>query len=256
MSERAPTRLFHPGPVHAGARVQLDEHPSHQAGRVLRLTAGAALELFNGSGLRWPATLLEARANGAAVQLGDPINARTESPLDLHLAQCLPGGDKMDWVVEKAVEMGVRSVQPLQARRSVLRLDTARATKRLAHWQRIAIAACMQCGRDTVPEIHPIIDLERWLQTSSPQGGADPVARRWLLSPSSTGEAPSVGPTPKIVWLLVGPEGGLAEEETARALAAGWEPLQLGPRVLRTETAGLAALAAVQTRFGDFTGLR
>ena len=256
MSERAPTRLFHPGPLHAGASLQLDEHASHHAVRVLRLTAGAALELFNGSGLRWPATLLEARANGAAVQLGDPIDARTESTLDLHLAQCLPGGDKMDWVVEKAVELGVRSLQPLQARRSVLRLDAVRAAKRLAHWQRIAIAACMQCGRDSVPEIHPVIDLERWLQVPSQPDEPDPTARRWLLSPHATGDMPPVGTPPGRVWLLVGPEGGLAEEETARALAAGWEPLQLGPRVLRTETAGLAALAAVQARFGDFTGLR
>ena len=255
MSERAPTRLFHPGPLQAGATVQLDEQASHHAVRVLRLTAGAALEVFNGSGLRWPATLLEARANGAAVQLADPIDAGTESPMALHLAQCLPGGDKMDWVVEKAVELGVRSIQPLQARRSVLRLDGPRAAKRLGHWQRIAIAACMQCGRDRVPEIHPVIDLDRWLQTPVQQGGPDPDAPRWLLSPDG-GERVRVGATPERLWLLVGPEGGLTDDETAGALAAGWERLQLGPRVLRTETAGLAALAAVQTRFGDFSGLR
>lgn len=256
MSDRAPTRLFHDGPLQGGITLQLDAQASHHAVRVLRLTTGDALEVFNGSGLRWPAVLIEAVAAGARVQLGEPINAQTESTLSLHLAQCLPGGDKMDWVVEKAVELGVRSIQPLQARRSVMRLDAARSAKRLAHWQRIAIAACMQCGRDTVPPVHPVMELDRWLQSAPQQGGADPQARRWLLDPDAriewaTPQAPAAG-----VWLLVGPEGGLSDEERTQALAEGWEAMRLGPRVLRTETAGLAALAAMQMRFGDFTGLR
>ena len=256
MSDRAPTRLFHDGPLQAGVTLQLDAQASHHAVRVLRLTAGDTLELFNGSGLRWPAVLIEAVAAGARVQLGDPLDAKTESALSLHLAQCLPGGDKMDWVVEKAVELGVRSIQPLQARRSVLRLDAARAAKRLAHWQRIAIAACMQCGRDTVPTIHPVIELDRWLQKPLQQGGGDPQARRWLLAPDAQVDWASQGTPAAGVWLLVGPEGGLSDDERSQALAEGWEAMRLGPRVLRTETAGLAALAAMQMRFGDFTGLR
>ena len=252
MSDRPLTRLFHDGPLSVGAQVRLDAASSHHAVRVLRLAAGSTLEVFNGQGLRWPARLVQAQADAALVELGDPLDAGMESPLALHLAQCLPAGDKMDWVIEKAVELGVRSIQPLAARRSVLRLEGSRADKRLAHWRRIAIAACMQSGRDTLPEIGPVLDLRTWLRTGVDDATQASGRVRWVLMPGASKPLGTSEAAPSAAWLLVGPEGGLDDEESQAALQAGWTPLRLGPRVLRTETAGLAALAALQLKFGDF----
>ncbi|HYF59476.1 MAG TPA: 16S rRNA (uracil(1498)-N(3))-methyltransferase [Burkholderiaceae bacterium] len=257
MSEPAAHRLHHPGPLVAGTTVRLDAESSHHALRVLRLAPGDAIEVFDGGGLRCPGTLLDADARGASVALGAPREAGTESPLALGLAQGLPAGDKMDWVIEKAVELGVSVVQPLFARRSLTRLEGDRAVRRLAHWRRIAVAACMQCGRDRIPEIAEPLPLARWL--AGP--GADalpgrapgaPGPARWMLSPRGTGALATLPAPAGGAWLLAGPESGLSEDEEARALAAGWTPLRLGPRTLRTETAGLAAIAALQARFGDF----
>jgi len=263
MVDRPRTRLFHDGALSAGSLLRLDEAASHHALRVLRLPPGSDLEIFNGQGLRWPGRLAQVHEGRALVELGEPVDAATESPLNVHLAQCLPVGDKMDWVVEKAVELGVRSIQPLSARRSVLRLEGDRALKRQAHWQRIAIAACMQCGRDRLPVIEPLATLPAWLETQESGAGAqvgaqgaDATVRRWVLTPGAPELATAPPVVPSSIWLLVGPEGGLDGSEIDAARRAGFVPLALGPRVLRTETAGLAALAALQVRFGDFAGLR
>jgi 16S rRNA (uracil1498-N3)-methyltransferase len=256
-------RLFHAGPLAARATLRLDAESSHHALRVLRLSVGDALELFDGQGRRCTATLLDADPRGASVLAGDPIDARTESPLALGLAQALPAGDKMDWVIEKAIELGVGAIQPLFSRRSVLKLDEARAAKRLVHWRRIAVAACMQCGRDVLPEIAEPMPLARWLARPggpgrpAPEGVPRPDAHghaplRLLLSPHDGGGIAALPEPQAGAWLLAGPESGLDDDETAQAIAAGWRPLRLGPRTLRTETAGLAALAALQARFGDF----
>ncbi|MEI7447256.1 MAG: 16S rRNA (uracil(1498)-N(3))-methyltransferase [Burkholderiales bacterium] len=254
MPPPAPNRLFHPAPLAAGGTTRLDADASHHALRVLRLGPGDAVELFDGRGRRCAARLVDADPRGATVTLGEPVEAGTESPLALGLAQGLPAGDKMDWVVEKAVELGVVAIQPLFARRSVLRLDGERAAKRLAHWRRVAVAACMQCGRDLVPSIAEPLALERWIGADAPPlrpGDGSPA--RWLLSPRGEGGLAALpAPTAAGAWLLAGPESGFDDAEEDRALAAGWTPLRLGPRVLRTETAGLAAAAALQARFGDF----
>jgi 16S rRNA (uracil1498-N3)-methyltransferase len=244
-------RLFHAGPLAAGGAVRLDESASHHALRVLRLGAGDALELFNGDGMRYPARLVDADPRGAGVTVGEPAAGLPESPLEIGLAQVLPGGDKMDWVVEKAVELGAVAIQPLHARRSVLRLDGERATKRLAHWRRIAVAACMQCGRDRVPAIGAPLELDRWLAGEGDGPRPSPGTLRLMLSPRGTGTLAAIVAPPTAVWLLAGPEAGLAPEEEAAALAAGWRSMRLGPRTLRAETAGLAALAALQARLGD-----
>jgi 16S rRNA (uracil1498-N3)-methyltransferase len=269
MTASAPNRMFHAGPLAAGDTLRLDAPASHHALRVLRLTQADPLELFNGDGLRYPARLLDLDPRGASVTVGDPVDARTESPLRIGLAQALPAGDKMDWVVEKAVELGVVAIQPLYAHRSLLRLEGDRAERRLAHWRRIAVAACMQCGRDRLPSVTAPVPLSRWLaldpgtpkgapapagptHAAAPACAAAPTSLRLVLSPRGAGglagiEAPAVS-----VWLLAGPEGGFTADEEAAAFAAGWLPLRLGPRTLRTETAGLAALAAMQARFGDY----
>ncbi|MCA3178150.1 MAG: 16S rRNA (uracil(1498)-N(3))-methyltransferase [Burkholderiaceae bacterium] len=257
MPAPSPNRLFQTGPLPDGGTVRLDADASHHALRVLRLRAGDPVELFDGSGPRWPGRLLDEDPRGASVALGAPVHAGTESPIALGLAQALPAGDRMDWVVEKAAELGATAIQPLFSRRSLLRLDGARAAKRLAHWRRIAVAACMQCGRDRVPAVLEPVPLDRWVvepgDPGAPAAAARPVpaASRWLLSPHDGAAIGALGPVPAAAWLLVGPEGGLDDAEDARARAAGWRPLRLGPRVLRTETAGLAALAALQARFGD-----
>jgi 16S rRNA (uracil1498-N3)-methyltransferase len=260
-----PTRLFHSGPLAAGGPVRLDPESSHHALRVLRLQPGDRVELFDGSGARWPGRLVDTDPRGASVELGEPIEAATESPLSIGLAQALPSGDKMDWVVEKAVELGAVAIQPLFSRRSLLKLDGDRAAKRLAHWRRIALAACMQCGRDRVPDIAEPVALSRWLATAAPlpapaggqpgtsaQAAQPPAPLRLVLSPRGRTGLSGIALSGGSAWLLAGPEGGLADEEEALALEAGWHPLRLGPRVLRTETAGLAAIAALQARFGDF----
>jgi 16S rRNA (uracil1498-N3)-methyltransferase len=252
MSSPRIVRLHHPAPLYAGACVRLDPEASHHAIRVLRLAPGDAVELFGtDDGLRWPATVTQADARAAEVQVGEPFESHTESPLILHLAQALPSGDKMDWVVEKAVELGVSTIQPLFSARTVLRLDGARADKRLEHWRRIATAACMQCGRDRIPTIAAPLELRTWLGRSHAQGGCDPASARWMLSPRGERRLASLEAPKPSGWLLVGPEGGLDEAEEALAEQQGWQPLRLGPRVLRTETAALAALAALQALYGD-----
>jgi 16S rRNA (uracil1498-N3)-methyltransferase len=255
MSSPSPNRLFQAGPLPAGGTVRLEADASHHALRVLRLREGDPVELFDGSGTRWPGRLVDADPRGASVALGEPLDAGTESPVAIGLAQALPGGDRMDWVVEKAVELGATAIQPLFSRRSLLRLDPDRAARRVAHWRRIAIAACMQCGRDRLPRVLEPVPLERWVAApGDPRPDAPGLVgspARWLLSPGAREGVGALDAAPSGAWLLVGPEGGLDEAETARAHAAGWRALRLGPRVLRTETAGLAALAALQARIGD-----
>lgn len=257
------TRLFFAGSLSADTTIRLDAEASHHALRVLRLERDDVIELFNGDGLRYPATLLDTDARAASVKVGSPVQACTESPLPVSLAQALPSGDKMDWVVEKAIELGVHTIAPLMSSRSILRLDARRTEKRLAHWRRIAIAACMQCGRDRVPEISAPVDLARWLidRRRVATADSDTSPPGFLLSPrGSTRLCEIVRPasvtplsvTPSsVTWILVGPEAGLSEQEESLAIECGWQPLRLGPRILRTETAGLAALAALQARFGD-----
>jgi 16S rRNA (uracil1498-N3)-methyltransferase len=247
------TRLFFTGPLSPDTTIRLDTESSHHALRVLRLARGDAVELFNGDGLRYPAQLLDADARAATVQVGTPIAAHTESPLTLRLAQVLPSGDKMDWVVEKAVELGVLTIQPLQSTRSILRLDASRSAKRLAHWRRIAIAACMQCGRDRVPEIAAPVDLNRWLleRREHVRHAGDTAHAGFMLSPRGSIRLNELAAPASAAWILVGPEAGLSETEESLAIECGWQPLRLGPRILRTETAGLATLAALQARFGD-----
>jgi 16S rRNA (uracil1498-N3)-methyltransferase len=177
------------------------------------------------------------RGKAVFAQLGEARAVERESPLRIVLVQALASGDKMDWVVQKAVELGVHAMQPVQAERSVLRLAGERADKRVAHWQQVAVAACEQCGRNRVPEIRALQALAHWL-------GAHRDALNYVLAPGGA-QGFADEPEPKdVVHLLVGPEGGWSEGELAAFDAAGCRRVRLGPRVLRTETAGLAAVAA------------
>ena len=238
------SRFFCPQPLAPDSLVELPAAASHHALRVLRLDVGDAVTLFNGEGGEY-AGRIAGTGRGVRVQLAEWQSVERESPLELVLAQALPAGDKMDWVVQKAVELGVARIQPLLAARSVVRLSGERAVKRVAHWRSVAASACEQCGRNRVPEIAPILDLRQWLGRLPPEN----QLQRMLLAPQG-GRRPRALAGNRFL-LLVGPEGGLDMEEAAAARLAGFADLSLGPRILRTETAGPAALAALGACCGD-----
>lgn len=231
-----------------GAQVELPAAAAHHAVKVLRMQAGDALILFDGEGGEWQAELAKVGPGRTArVALKAFVARECESPLAVTLVQALPAGDKMDWVVEKGVELGVAAIQPVAAKRSVIRLSAERMERRVAHWNQIARAACEQCGRNRVPAVAPVLDLPQYLALAKAQN-----ALRLVLAPGA-GAALRALPRPESpVIVMVGPEGGWEEGELQAARTAGFQALALGPRVLRTETAGAAALAAMQALWGDF----
>lgn len=229
--------------------------------------------MFNGEGGEFAAIIARIDKKGVTVAVEKYLAIKRESPLVITLVQALCANEKMDWVVQKAVELGVSYVQPVVANRSVVRLSGERADKRGLHWQQVVIAACEQCGRNQLPQVLPLKSLSDWLsETASQQTvkqkdlskGASNNLRnlRFLLSPTAEqslreyagplSAASTTSAVPQTISLLVGPEGGLAPEEEAAAVAAGLIPLRLGSRILRVEGAALAAMAAMQVLWGDF----
>jgi 16S rRNA (uracil1498-N3)-methyltransferase len=211
---------------------------------VLRLGDGAAVTLFDGAGRDWPGTLRLARG-AATVELGEPVAVATESPLAVTLAQSIARGEKMDLVLQKATELGVARIVPLVTERTEVRLDAERKERRLAHWRRVVIHACEQCGRARVPPVEAPVELARYV------GDLDPRAERLWLDPDADAPLGSIDASRPVV-IAIGPEGGFGERDRAVLTAGGFRGVRLGPRVLRTETAGLAALAALQALGGDF----
>ena len=233
------SRFYFPGVLPHAGEVELPPAIAHHALKVLRLGRGDAVVLFDGSGGELHARLGASRT--VAVD-GQWREVSRESPLDIVLVQALASSDKMDWIIQKAVELGVTGIIPVQAARSVLRLAGERADKKLEHWRRVVIAACEQCGRNRLPFVAPVQSLAACLAQTS-------KAARWVLAPGGE-RLSAVQPVPASIHLFVGPEGGWSDEELA--LHADSQAISLGSRVLRTETAGLAALAALQARAGDF----
>jgi len=223
--------------------------PARHVARVLRLAAGGALTLFNGDGNEYDAVITRVSGGEVAVKVGAARPGGGEPALEIVLGQAISSGERMDYTVQKAVELGVAAIQPLAASRSVVRLDRERGAKRVAHWQAVAIAACEQCGRARVPAVGPVVALGPWL---AQEGGRRAGALRLLLSPRAEMRLRDLPRPQGGVVLLAGPEGGFTREEEALALAGGCVAVRLGPRVLRTETAAVAALAAIQTLWGDF----
>lgn len=238
-------RFFCPFPLTPGATVELPEAVAHHALTVLKVGAGETVILFDGQGGEWQAVLQPAgkRPLARLVACSDPVR---ESSLQVTLVQALPAADKMDWIMQKAVELGVSRIQPVSARRSVVKLSGPRAERRLAHWQGVAVAACEQSGRTRVPEVLPLLDLPRYLALAS-----EDASLRLIAAPAATLHLQQLPPPKTSVDLLIGPEGGFEDDELLAARAAGFQAIHLGPRVLRTETAGLAALAAMQALWGD-----
>ena len=240
-----PLRALAPGAV-----IDLPEDVVRHV-QVLRLEPGDTLTLFDGAGGEYAARLNEVAKRYANATLGEHDSRESEPPYSVTLAQGIAGGDKMDWLIEKAVELGVRRIVPLSTARSVVRLSGDRAQKRTDHWRAIVRAACEQCGRNRVPEVDAPMGLAAWVDT--PVADA-PVPTRLMLSPRATrglDALPTEAPTAPIE-ILIGPEGGLSPEEEAAALEAGYEPISLGNRILRTETAALAMLAAFATRWNGW----
>ena len=238
---------FHcPFPLAPGAGVDLPEQAAHHAARVLRLGVGDALTLFDGRGGEWQASIVRLKPT-VHVQLETYDATDREPPVRVTLAQCLAAGDKMDWVVQKAVELGVAAIQPLAARRSVVRLSAERQVRRVQHWQQVAIAACEQSRRNRLPTVAPVLDLAQYLARPARENEL-----RLMLAPGSDQRLRDLPAPVGEVQLLVGPEGGLEGGEALAAASAGFRAVSLGPRVLRTETAGPAALTAVMTLWGDF----
>ncbi|MEY2633136.1 MAG: hypothetical protein RIR00_1790 [Pseudomonadota bacterium] len=241
-------RFYCPQPLAPGARFELPPEVARHAVRVLRLPPGAELTLFDGRGGEYPATLERVDKDHASVHIGPWRDIERESPLQLTLLQAVQAADKMDFTVQKAVELGVAAIVPLTSRRSVVRLDGERAVKRVAHWQGIAAAACEQCGRNRIPMVAPLEPLLHGL--SRP---AVPGRLRLMLAPGAARHLADL-PAGQDIELLIGAEGGLDPEEITAAAQCGFVPVKLGPRILRTETAGLAALAALQALRGDWGG--
>jgi 16S rRNA (uracil1498-N3)-methyltransferase len=246
------TRCFVDLPLRSGSSLTLPSAPSAHVARVLRLRAGAMLTLFDGHGGEFEAEIESVSKDGVSVQVGAHTALEREAPIAVTLLQCLARGERMDWIVQKATELGVTQIVPVHSEHSLVRLDPATAARRRAHWQAVAIGACEQSGRNRVPSILPIHAFGEACTAPSA------AVRRLLLAPeaelslAAAASQASVAGTDPAFALLVGPEGGLSAPESALALAAGWSACRLGPRVLRTETAPLAALACLQALVGDF----
>ena len=239
-------RLYQPGHYQTGDTLDLEEDALRHAVHVLRLRSGDTVRLFNGLGGEFAAVLAEVGRRKATVTVGEFAQVEVESPLAITLWQGISRGERMDYTIQKAVELGVHIIQPVFTQRSV-DLKDDRAEKRQQHWQRVAISACEQCGRNRIPAIRPPQNLLNLLDVRAEQNDA---LRLFLDSHAAT-PLPDTLTTPGVI-LLAGPEGGFSEEERHAIAAADFQATLLGPRILRTETAAVAALAVIQARWGDF----
>lgn len=238
---------FHvPQGLAPGATVELPAEAVHHAMRVLRLGDGDRVTLFDGRGGEWCARLVRGGPSLRAT-LEEFAPADRAAPLSITLVQGLPAADKMDWIVQKATELGVAAMQPVAAKRSVVRLSGERMERRCRHWQQVAVAACEQCGLNRVPTVASLLDLPQYLGLAAP-----PNDVRLFLAPEAERSLSGMAKPAGAATLLVGPEGGFEEGEMRAILASGFQPVSLGPRVLRTETAGIAAISAMLALWGDF----
>ncbi|KXF80138.1 16S rRNA (uracil(1498)-N(3))-methyltransferase [Enterovibrio coralii] len=237
-------RIYHPEFLPDTGRVALSDEAANHVGRVLRMQVGQEVLLFDGSGAEFPAVIAEAGKKSVGVDIVERVENSIESPLDLHLGQVISRGDKMEFTIQKSVELGVNVITPLISERCGVKLNAERFDKKLQQWQKIAVAACEQCGRNMVPEIRPVMSLDAWAQEAFD-------GLKLNLHPRAKYSINTLPQPVNRVRLLIGPEGGLSSEEIERTREFGFEETLLGPRVLRTETAALTAITALQVRFGD-----
>ncbi len=250
-------RCFVPAPLVSEATLMLPSGASTHIAKVLRLRVGAALSLFDGRGGEFEAQILALERDGVRVRIGAHRAIEREAPVKVTLLQCLARGERMDWIVQKATELGVAAIVPVISEHSIVRLDEAGAQRRQQHWQAVAVSACEQCGRNRIPELNPPVAFERaCAETRGPT--APGAGARLLLAPAgaqtlaSAAKALSAPGAIASLSLLIGPEGGLSAQELALAQLHGFIACRLGPRILRAETAPLAALSTIQALLGDF----
>ena len=238
-------RFFHPEPLCVGLETFMSESAGHHAAHVLRLKPGDKVILFDGGGKDYSSCILSLSKAGVYVATEACVSSDRESPLLTELAQGISAAEKMDFTLQKAVELGVNRIVPLLTQRCVSKLTGEKAVRRVSHWRQVVIAACEQCGRSIVPEVAPIESLDSYLQNKPDE------VTGFMLSPRSVHGFSSFSRQNNL-RLLVGPEGGLTEVEEQKVMESRFESVKLGPRILRTETAALAALSAINVLWGDF----
>tara|TARA_R110002049_G_scaffold23490_29_gene82753 strand:- start:128 stop:862 length:735 start_codon:yes stop_codon:yes gene_type:complete len=237
------TRIYSTQKLDSHTTVVLEPGPSRHLARVLRLTVGDQLALFDGHGGEYPGEITAIDKREVQVHTGEHRNTESESPLAIHLGIGVSRGERMDWLIQKSTELGITALTPLLTEHTGVKLSGERAAKKVQHWQQIAISACEQCGRNRPPVIHALQSAENWLDTTEAE-------QKFVLHHRAQTIHVS-GRNPGSIALFVGPEGGLSESEIAAAERSGYTALRLGPRVLRTETAPLAAIAILQAYWGD-----
>jgi len=242
----ASTRLFVNDTLGPGIELRLGREQAHYLGRVLRLHDGDALTVFNGDNGEFVARIVSLGKNDAVLQIEAALEVETESPLKIHLVQGISRGERMDFVVQKATELGVKRITPVLTEYGVVKLDPSRATKRRDHWQGIANSACEQSGRIRPPLVDVPLDLNAWFGAGAKEADTDLILRPGTAVALSSITAPVTK-----VCLLIGPEGGFSDTEYEDATIAGFATVSLGPRVLRTETAAVTAIAVAQSLWGD-----
>ncbi len=244
-------RIYIPLALTPNSEISIEGSAANHIGRVLRLKEGDEITLFNGEGGEYNATLtaIERKMVRTHIEAFNPREC--ESPLRITLAQGISRGERMDYTLQKSVELGVSRIIPLSTERCGVKFDAKRAAKRLQHWQGVIISACEQSGRNYIPEILPAISLHAWLDAHRASNQPQNEALRLMLQPRATQSLRQLTPPTGEISLLIGPEGGLSDNEIEVSTQCGFQGIQLGPRVLRTETAGVAALAALQSYWGD-----
>jgi len=235
-------RLHTQQPLVSGGSVSLEEGPASHLSRVLRANVGDKVTLFNGGGIDWACTVTSIGKRETLMAIGEGTAVTNEAPLVTHLGLCMSKGERFDWAIQKATELGVSLITPLTSERVDVKWPTDRREKKQRHWQQIIISACEQCGRAVVPTIEALAPLTSWVAAAEADCKLVLDHRR---------ASPLPDKAPSSVALLVGPEGGLTDAEIGCAVQSGFQALQLGPRVMRTETAPIAALAVIGSRWGD-----
>ncbi|WP_026377431.1 16S rRNA (uracil(1498)-N(3))-methyltransferase [Aestuariibacter salexigens] len=237
-------RIYHSQLLSSDSQIALEKDAVNHVVNVLRLKPGHPVVLFNGDGNEYSGSLVHTDKRSATVNIDAKLSLSVESSLSIHLAQGVSKGDRMDWAIQKAVELGVNDITPVITERCAVKLPPERWEKKRGQWQKIAIGACEQSGRNVVPDIHPVISVSEWMQQSTNQ-------LRLILQPKSTHRLRQLSLPTGGVRLLIGPEGGLSDQEMYSAEQCGFHGVDLGPRILRTETAAVAAIATLQAMYGD-----
>lgn len=243
------SRIYAPLSLQPDTQVSLSGEQARYVGKVLRLRPGDNVIVFDGKSGEYAASICSISKANVVLNITQHLDIDVESPLHIHLLQCVSRGERMDFVVQKATELGVQRITPVLSQFSVVKLDRNRAEKRQQHWEKVASSACEQCGRNSLPQIDFPVALAKWfgdnLDTQATAGS------RLLLSPGASEKLSSVELPVAAAIVLIGPEGGFSEAEYAQAVAAGFHNISFGPRILRTETAAIAAVTALQSLFGD-----